>query len=219
MYHHLAHFDEMLIKKGDRVKRGQLIGYVGTTGASTAPHLHYEILKKRPKTWTQYTAGMSRQEVAEAYIDPKRYIDPKNHIPAKSDRFTGYEFLEKLKYKKQYHPGVDINSGKSGWADFRQPVLSPADGEVLFADHDGHNQGWGDHGWIKEDRQEIDVEFAKSLAREKLGFYIAVEQHGELYAVTEDGMAEYIHPDNLMEWLIAHAEGISNKDLNKLPKK
>ena len=40
-----AHMDKITVTKGDKVKRGDRIGYVGSTGRSVAPHLHYEIAK------------------------------------------------------------------------------------------------------------------------------------------------------------------------------
>lgn len=39
-----AHMHDFTVKNGQQVKRGDLIGYVGNTGLSTAPHLHYEVL-------------------------------------------------------------------------------------------------------------------------------------------------------------------------------
>jgi len=38
-----AHMHMFVVRNGQRVKRGDLIGYVGDTGLSTAPHLHYEV--------------------------------------------------------------------------------------------------------------------------------------------------------------------------------
>lgn len=39
-----GHLSSFAVKEGDRVKRGQVIGWVGNTGRSTAPHVHYEVI-------------------------------------------------------------------------------------------------------------------------------------------------------------------------------
>jgi murein DD-endopeptidase MepM/ murein hydrolase activator NlpD len=39
-----AHMHDFAVRTGQNIKRGDLIGYVGNTGLSTAPHLHYEVL-------------------------------------------------------------------------------------------------------------------------------------------------------------------------------
>lgn len=40
-----AHLSDFKVKKGDKVEKGQVIGYSGNTGKSITPHLHYEVLK------------------------------------------------------------------------------------------------------------------------------------------------------------------------------
>ena len=52
VYAHMSKFARG-IKEGVRVKQGQIIGYVGSTGLSTGPHLHYEVIENGKKINSQ----------------------------------------------------------------------------------------------------------------------------------------------------------------------
>ena len=61
-----AHASRVLIKKGDLVKRGQKIAEVGSTGRSTGPHLHFEVL------------------VDGVYHDPQKFLRAGRQMPGPS---------------------------------------------------------------------------------------------------------------------------------------
>jgi murein DD-endopeptidase MepM/ murein hydrolase activator NlpD len=58
-----AHASRVLVKKGDLVRRGQKIAEVGTTGRSTGPHLHFEVL------------------VQGVYQDPQKFLTAGQKLP------------------------------------------------------------------------------------------------------------------------------------------
>jgi murein DD-endopeptidase MepM/ murein hydrolase activator NlpD len=57
-----AHCDRILVSEGQKVARGDLIATVGSTGHSTAPHLHYEVIRD------------------SRYVDPREYILPRDFV-------------------------------------------------------------------------------------------------------------------------------------------
>ncbi len=62
-----AHLSQILVKPGQHVKRGEMIGKVGSTGKSTGSHLHYEVRFK----------GEPQNPVHYYFMDltPQQYLD------------------------------------------------------------------------------------------------------------------------------------------------
>jgi murein DD-endopeptidase MepM/ murein hydrolase activator NlpD len=62
-----AHLSKYNVKKGKKVKRGDVIGYVGSTGRSQAPHLHYEVRynKRKINPINFYYGDLSPKEFKE----------------------------------------------------------------------------------------------------------------------------------------------------------
>ena len=62
-----AHLSKYKCRPGQRVKRGDIIGYVGSTGRSQAPHLHYEVFKngERVNPLNFYYGSISAKEYIE----------------------------------------------------------------------------------------------------------------------------------------------------------
>ena len=50
------------IKEGKKVKQGQIIGYVGSTGMSTGPHLHYVVIENRKKIFSFYMKHLNKKK-------------------------------------------------------------------------------------------------------------------------------------------------------------
>lgn len=72
---HYLHLNKKRVKRGDRVTQGQVIGTVGSTGAATGPHLHYEFLVN----------GVHRNPRTVHKILPKAKSLPDSEIPRFKD--------------------------------------------------------------------------------------------------------------------------------------
>ena len=152
-YHRFGHMLDVLVKVGDTVTKGEKIGTLGTGNGQWSAHLHYDCPLKELPAWTGYVFGMTKEDVAALYSDPKEW----RMTVAPWYDHMGYEYLEHANYgtaaapKWCYHPGEDLNGKGAGNADLGDPIFAPCDGEVVYVyDGPGPNGGWGKLVVIKE---------------------------------------------------------------------
>jgi len=89
-----AHLSSIRVKKGDTVKRGQIIGYAGNTGRSTGPHLHF---------------GLKQHGV---WIDPMTVLSKKHLKLTRLKKFIKYENVMTQKYRTVEIKNVKENKEK-----------------------------------------------------------------------------------------------------------
>jgi murein DD-endopeptidase MepM/ murein hydrolase activator NlpD len=164
---HVGHLSSIGVKVGQYVERGDYIGKVGSSGASTGSHLHIEGHREKPANFRAYVRGMSLKQVEAKYFDVRPYFDDAKAIPIKIDFPTiGYGFLQFVKERAirpfggYWHPGVDAN----GVNDYGAPIKAILPGRVVFLEDvswvknklgrllgTDYNGGWGRHIFIEVD--------------------------------------------------------------------
>lgn len=118
MYIRYCHLNSFAVSEGDIVKCGQLIGYSGSTGNSTGPHLHYEVRNEN-----DYYGNVNSPT-----------LDPRNYLPGSSYSFTlNEENKENVTEKDNVSRDIVLVLDRSGSMD-GEPLDQTKEAAVKFVD-------------------------------------------------------------------------------------
>lgn len=165
------------------MKKGQLAGYCGNTGASTGPHCHYEVLNQKPENWLQYPAKKwTKEQILKIYLDPMPFVT--KTLPMSWDRY-GYKFLSIIA-GGGYHLGVDLNFG-APWDDNKRPIYFTTDGVIRYVGDAKTDGGAGNNLWWSQEEPNTSPMPMEYLAFES-------EKSGQ-FALVQAGKKRIIAPE------------------------
>lgn len=178
MYYRYGHVDNVKVKVGDKVKKGQRIADNGTGNGQWPAHCHFDILGYKPTAWTEYVIGRTKEWVKEHYANPTGL--EKVVLPT-FDHY-GYKWLDFATYSggTAWHPGLDLNGKGSGNDDIGDPIFSACDGVVVYVySGTGKNAGWGDLIVIEEKVSDCLGKLEQALKDQKQAEELAEEAREE----------------------------------------